>query len=1422
MNARVLEVSAESAGGLRYGTGFALSARLVLTARHVVADADRISVRALGDDTVRSCRRVWTGDRTDAALLEVTCGDLARDDVRLGGLAAFDEAVCRAVGFPRFQVDHGVGNDTEQVTGTIAPETGAVGGRWQMKVTGDVPPSRWEGLSGAAVFTAGVLIGLVTEALREFTPSRLRVEPLTRVTAEPGFADAWRRVTGSAPPALEAADLTSLVTTRDVVPHIGSPGALLRAEVGAVRFSGRESELGRLRQWCEGDGPRVHLVTGPAGAGKSRLALRLTAERRAAGEYAGTLRTPLPGTGLERLARLTRPVLCVVDYAETRQEELAALLSALRDRSEGASLRLLLLARTDRDWYERLRTEHGLLTPDPIRLGHHTDPAATHGTAFAEAAHDLAAAVRRLPEAWPIGDPALLRPPPNAQESPLALQAAALVGLLQTGGSAVCVPEGTSVWEVLLRHERLYWDRAARSRDLGVSPELRSELVVAATLCAPRLLAEARRLAADVLRAADPLEPRPRLVADWLRDLYPGADGTFWDGLRPDRLAEHAVMNTLVEEPDLLVRLLRNAPDRQADAALTLLSRAGAHRPESAPVLRRLLTELPRLASRAARTAAGSEHPAPLVRAVEHVVEQEGLTEEELWDLEEVIPARTVVLGDVAVKVTEALATICARSARAGTTDRDLAFVALLRHAQRLSGAGREAEALAAHTKVFASAKETAESEGSLSTDVVVAATGLAQAYSDVGHHDDALRVTRMLAELVTDETEDRDLAGRHVTMLLTFGARLAEAGQTSAALEVVDQAVSTARWLTGAPASDDLLGMALESRTRMLFIAGRPYEAVAAAQEAVTVRRAAAPAADRPDGQLGWCLRDLAQALGAIGAHTEELAALQESVLIHRELADDEHHRVGLPEALGELSRCLSRLGRPEEAVEAGAEQVALLRRLTSLAPERFEGDLGTALHEHAARLLDADRFTEARAASAEAERLRHEPPDACPPSPEPPPLPELPPSPPETEAPAMPESPLDAAVDQLTDLVTAQPDDAGLRLLIVQALVAAGRPGEALRHAQEALRADPSSAAAREAMSAALLPRLPAPGESPETPEAPETPVASGRPAPPEAPERVRPATPQPAEGHGRVCTDTDAPADEVVEVGRSTVKLADVAGMAEVKARLNTTFFAHLRNPEISRSYGQSVRGSLLLYGPPGCGKTYIAKAVAGELDVAFISVTLADTLDMWMGTSEKNIQSVFRTARRTSPCVLFLDEADAIGGKRSLNRHASGMRNVVTQLLTELDSIGSDNDGVFVLGASNHPWDIDDALLRPGRFDRTLFVAPPDAEAREAIIRAQLRTVPASDVDTRALACATENYSGADVTHLCRSAIEIAMQDALAQGRIRGVTTADFHTALRDVRPSVGPWFESAKNVVAFAKQDDRYRDLITYLGHRKRR
>src|SRR5439155_6627579 len=166
------------------------------------------------------------------------------------------------------------------------------------------------------------------------------------------------------------------------------------------------------------------------------------------------------------------------------------------------------------------------------------------------------------------------------------------------------------------------------------------------------------------------------------------------------------------------------------------------------------------------------------------------------------------------------------------------------------------------------------------------------------------------------------------------------------------------------------------------------------------------------------------------------------------------------------------------------------------------------------------------------------------------------------------------------------------------------------------------------------------------------------------------------------------------------RPDVTLADVGGLDHVKRQLQTSFLGPMRNPKLRRMYGKSLRGGLLLYGPPGCGKTFLARAVAGELHAHFFAIGLHDVLDMWLGKSEQNLHNVFESARRNTPCVLFLDEVDALGMKRSNLSHSAG-RNVVVQLLSELDSTRDDNEGVFVLGATNQPWDIDPALRRPER-------------------------------------------------------------------------------------------------------------------------
>ncbi len=282
---------------------------------------------------------------------------------------------------------------------------------------------------------------------------------------------------------------------------------------------------------------------------------------------------------------------------------------------------------------------------------------------------------------------------------------------------------------------------------------------------------------------------------------------------------------------------------------------------------------------------------------------------------------------------------------------------------------------------------------------------------------------------------------------------------------------------------------------------------------------------------------------------------------------------------------------------------------------------------------------------------------------------------------------------------------------------------------------------------------------------------------------------------------------------------MRLADVGGMAEVKERLEAAFLAPLRNPELRRLYGKSLRGGLLLYGPPGCGKTFISRAVAGEMGARFLSVSLADVLDMYVGQSERNLREIFDTARRAAPCVLFLDEIDAIGQKRS-NLRSSGMRGTVNQLLAELDDVGDRNKGVFVLAATNHPWDVDVALRRPGRLDRTLLVVPPDPPAREAILRYHLKDRPVAGIDLRKLVRRTEGYSGADLAHLCETAAERAMLEAARTGEARLIEMRDFEAALAEVRPSTGPWFETARNVALFANEGGTYDDLLAYLKKRR--
>ena len=284
---------------------------------------------------------------------------------------------------------------------------------------------------------------------------------------------------------------------------------------------------------------------------------------------------------------------------------------------------------------------------------------------------------------------------------------------------------------------------------------------------------------------------------------------------------------------------------------------------------------------------------------------------------------------------------------------------------------------------------------------------------------------------------------------------------------------------------------------------------------------------------------------------------------------------------------------------------------------------------------------------------------------------------------------------------------------------------------------------------------------------------------------------------------------------------VTLADVGGLQQVKDRLNVAFLDPMRNPAIAKAFQKSLRGGLLLYGPPGTGKTFIAKAIAGELGAKFLTVTVADVLNSFIGESEKNVQRLFARARKHAPCVLFLDELDSIGGKRSMyGSSATWMRGVVNQLLLELDGVGSQNDGVFVLAATNHPWDVDDALMRPGRFDRVVLVTPPDTPARVEILRGALEGRPVAGIDLAELARRSDRFSGADLEHLATTAAEKAMADSIASGQVRPITMADFEAAFAEVQSSTGGWMQNSVNVVTFGNADGRYDELEQYLTREK--
>lgn len=280
---------------------------------------------------------------------------------------------------------------------------------------------------------------------------------------------------------------------------------------------------------------------------------------------------------------------------------------------------------------------------------------------------------------------------------------------------------------------------------------------------------------------------------------------------------------------------------------------------------------------------------------------------------------------------------------------------------------------------------------------------------------------------------------------------------------------------------------------------------------------------------------------------------------------------------------------------------------------------------------------------------------------------------------------------------------------------------------------------------------------------------------------------------------------------------IKFEDVGGLDEIKKLIHRRIILPFQKPALFKKFKRRIGGGILMYGPPGCGKTLLARATAGEVEANFMAVAISDVLDMYVGESERKLHALFERARANSPSVLFFDELEGLAGKRKYGREGH-VAKMISSFLSEMDGFAQNNGGVLVLGATNVPWAIDPAFARPGRFDRTLFVPPPDVRARLKILELALEGVPAeaklplSEVAKRAI-----SFSGADLRNVVETAVDEAIEASLETGTEVPVSAQHLSDALKVVKPTTIEWLTTARNYARYANEGGRYDEVLDFLN-----
>ncbi len=410
-------------------------------------------------------------------------------------------------------------------------------------------------------------------------------------------------------------------------------------------------------------------------------------------------------------------------------------------------------------------------------------------------------------------------------------------------------------------------------------------------------------------------------------------------------------------------------------------------------------------------------------------------------------------------------------------------------------------------------------------------------------------------------------------------------------------------------------------------------------------------------------------------------------------------------------------------------------------------------------------------------------------------------------------------AAFAALEQALALSPGNAVLRGLVLKAALDAGLGAAAWTHIQdllpEALASDADRQLAARVALAAGQPAIAEAFASAGGAHIADGVVRSGANEAPEAAKVVPFGKPR----LRVISNDEDARSDvsRLLEPEPAPITFADVGGLDGLKEQIRRKIILPFSKPSLFDRFKKRVGGGILMYGPPGCGKTLLARATAGECGATFFNVAISDVLDMYLGESEQKLHALFEKARQSKPAVLFFDEIEALGGKREFSRESTTAK-VVSQFLAEMDGLATKNQGVLVLGATNVPWAVDPAFRRPGRFDRVQFVPPPDKAARLDILQLLLAGRPtAGQLPLDELSQKTSGFSGADLQNLVETAVDEAIQATLAAATEVPVSADHLRRALKEVKPTTVEWLNTARNYARYANESGQYDEVLEFLS-----